>query len=78
MTANLYVTGIHAVPTVRPSPDDRWCAERPAGVVHAVARPVVDGLTSSACGVLVTATPDSDWHALTGALRCGECSRVAG
>jgi len=46
--------------------------------VHAVARPVVDGLDSSMCGVLVTATAGADWHDDRDAPRCAECSRIAG
>ncbi|GAA4739691.1 hypothetical protein GCM10023328_20940 [Modestobacter marinus] len=47
-------------------------------VTHAVARPVVDGLDQSVCGVLVSAVADQDWLAFPGADRCPECTRIAG
>ena len=47
-------------------------------MAHAVARPVVDGLDSSVCGVLVTATAGADWRDDRDAPRCAECSRIAG
>lgn len=57
---------------------------RPAGavasgsdVVHAVARPAVDGLESSVCGELVAATAGRDWSVAAGAVRCAECARIA-
>ncbi|MGY1855404.1 hypothetical protein [Modestobacter sp. SYSU DS0290] len=45
---------------------------------HAVARPVVDGLDQSVCGVLVSAVADQDWLASAGTDRCPECTRIAG
>ncbi|MGY1839028.1 MULTISPECIES: hypothetical protein [unclassified Modestobacter] len=47
-------------------------------VTHAVARPVVDGLDQSVCGVLVSAVADQDWLAFAGTDRCAECARIAG
>ncbi|MGY5885101.1 hypothetical protein [Modestobacter lacusdianchii] len=47
-------------------------------VTHAVARPVVDGLDQSVCGVLVSAVADQDWLAFPGTDRCPECTRIAG
>ena len=40
--------------------------------------PVVDGLSASVCGLLVTATPAEDWLAVRSAPRCEECARIAG
>ncbi|SOE01285.1 hypothetical protein [Blastococcus haudaquaticus] len=48
------------------------------GMAHAVARPVVDGLDASVCGVLVTAAAGADWSDDRDAPRCAECSRIAG
>lgn len=47
-------------------------------LAHAVARPVVDGLDSSVCGVLVTATAGADWRDDRHVPRCAECARIAG
>ncbi len=47
-------------------------------VVHAVARPVVDGLDQSVCGVLVSAVAARDWLAVPAAGRCQECARITG
>lgn len=47
-------------------------------VSHAVARPVVDGLDQSVCGVLVSAVAAQDWLAVPAAARCEECSRITG
>ena len=64
MTASLFVTST-------PLASD-------PGVAHAVARPVVDGLELSVCGVLVSADAGQDWVASPAAPRCPECSRIAG
>jgi hypothetical protein len=50
---------------------------RAGTVAHAVARPVVDGLAASVCGVLVTAIADMDWHDVGAVSRCAECQRIA-
>jgi hypothetical protein len=73
MTASLFVTGTHAVGVGRG--DDRRTSD---GVAHAVAKPVVDGLDVSACGLLVTAVTAQDWAATRIAPRCAECTRIAG
>ena len=49
-----------------------------ARLTHAVARPVVDGLDQSVCGVLVSVRAWQDWAAVSGAGRCEECTRIAG
>ncbi len=77
MTASLYVTGAHVASMERHLLGDGREVQRLDGVAHAVARPVVDGLASSACGLLVTAIADMDWHAVRGVPRCAECERVA-
>ena len=74
MTASLFVTGTHVVGTGSGSPDDRI----PEADVHAVAKPVVDGLELSVCGLLVTAVAGQDWPAGRAVPRCEECSRIAG
>jgi hypothetical protein len=48
------------------------------GPGHAVARPVVDGLDQSLCGVLVSVRADQDWGSVTSGGRCEECARIAG
>lgn len=77
MTGSLYVTGTHVASMERHLPGDGRDTKRLDGVAHAVARPVVDGLASSACGLLVTAIADMDWQAVRGVPRCDECERVA-
>ncbi|MDK3257449.1 hypothetical protein [Blastococcus capsensis] len=78
MTASLFVTGTGVGWIGRDlRPEDRG-ADPLVGVVHAVARPVVDGLDSSVCGVLVTATATSDWASDGVLSRCEECARIAG
>lgn len=47
-------------------------------LTHAVARPVVDGLDQSLCGVLVSVRAQEDWTTVPGAGRCEECARIAG
>jgi hypothetical protein len=49
-----------------------------AGHGHAVARPVVDGLDQSVCGVLVSVRAGEDWAVVPGDDRCEECTRIAG
>ena len=68
MTAALYATSTYAASA----------AHLPGGgdLTHAVARPVVDGLDQSICGVLVTVRAGHDWTAVPGARRCDECARV--
>jgi hypothetical protein len=77
MATSLHVTGTHVASVEHdPHPDAR-VLHRAVTVAHAVARPVVDGLAASVCGVLVTALADLDWHDV-GAPRCAECQRIAG
>jgi hypothetical protein len=73
MTASLFETGTH-VASVAHHPLDGT----EGALAHAVARPVVDGLDQSVCGVLVSATADVDWRAVEDAPRCEECCRIAG
>jgi hypothetical protein len=73
MTASLFVTGTHALGVGRG--DD---AQAPDGIAHAVAKPVVDGLEASVCGLLVTAVAAQDWPGTGIAPRCAECARIAG
>ncbi|MGY1751666.1 hypothetical protein [Blastococcus sp. SYSU D01042] len=74
MTASLFVTG---TPVVWTGHDPRGAVASGSDVVHAVARPAVDGLDSSVCGQLVAATAERDWRAEPGATRCAECARIA-
>lgn len=75
MTATPFVTGTHVV----------WTGQDPRGgavasgsdVVHAVARPAIDGLEASVCGLLVAATADREWPDGPEASRCAECARIA-
>jgi hypothetical protein len=79
MTASLFVTGIQAASVSRHRWEDEGDTVVPVGsVAHAVAKPVVDGLESSVCGLLVTATAADDWLSVRDAPRCEECSRIAG
>lgn len=74
MTASLFVTATSVAWTGRDPRD----ADAPGpDLVHAVAKPVVDGLESSVCGLLVTASAARDWSADPGAARCEECARIA-
>jgi len=69
MTATLHATSTYAASAAHlPTTGD---------LTHAVARPVVDGLDQSVCGVLVTVRARQDWTALPGADRCEECTRIA-
>jgi hypothetical protein len=77
MTASLFVTGTSVLWT------GRELGDHPAPLdgeetTHAVAKPVVDGLESSVCGLLVTATAGRDWPTAPDAPRCAECARIAG
>ena len=74
MTASLFVTG---TPVVWTGHDPRGAVASGSDVVHAVARPAVDGLESSVCGQLVAAAAGHDWAASPGATRCEECARIA-
>ena len=80
MTASLYVTGTHVASVERHAPPAREGApgSRVVDVVHAVSRPVVDGLAASVCGVLVFAMSDLDWSGVRDVVRCPECRRIAG
>ena len=71
MTASLFVTGTHAL--LR---GERGTA--PDGVAHAVAKPVVDGLEMSVCGLLVTAAAAQDWSTGRVGPGCEECARIVG
>jgi hypothetical protein len=74
MTASLFVTG---TPVVWTGHDPRGAVISGSDVVHAVARPAVDGLDSSVCGQLVAVTAGRDWTAEPGTARCAECARIA-
>jgi hypothetical protein len=79
MTASLFVTGTPAASTGRRRREDDGDPIAPGlHVAHAVARPVVDGLEFSVCGLLVTATAAEDWLAVRDTARCEECARIAG
>ena len=71
MMASLFVAGT-------PVPTDRQDGATVTALSHAVARPVVDGLESSVCGVLVTAAAARDWRFTVDGERCEECARIAG
>jgi hypothetical protein len=75
MTASLFVSGTRAMALGRNVVQD---GGEQAALTHAVAKPVVDGLESSVCGLLVTATAAEDWRSVRNAPRCEECSRIAG
>ena len=78
MTASLFVTGTGVGRTGRNSLPHGRGAGASGDVVHAVARPVVDGLDSSVCGLLVTAAATTDWGSDGSRARCEECARIAG
>ncbi|MGY2077972.1 hypothetical protein [Blastococcus sp. SYSU DS0828] len=78
MTASLFVIGIRVGWIGRDVRLDDAGAGRADDVVHAVAKPVVDGLEASLCGQLVRATAAQDWPTQHGTARCGECARLAG
>jgi len=70
MTASLYATSTYAASAAHHPGAGRQA--------HAVARPVVDGLDQSVCGVLVSVRAWQDWTTVSGANRCEECARIAG
>ncbi len=78
MTASLFVTGTPVVWVGRGVGDDHRGLAEDADVAHAVAKPVVDGLEVSVCGLLVIAVAAQDWPTPRTAPRCEECSRIAG
>ena len=76
MSASLFVTGTFATSVTLRAADDP--TDHGADVAHAVARPAVDGLDVSVCGLLVTAVATDDWADGRDAPRCEECARIAG
>ena len=76
MTASLFVTGTFATSVALRAVGDPTA--RGADVAHAVARPAVDGLDVSVCGLLVTAAAAEDWRNGRDVPRCEECARIAG
>ena len=78
MTSSLYVTGTHVASVAEDPLRDGRDLNRVINLAHAVAPPVIDGLTLSVCGVLVTAIADQDWQASWSVPRCEECRRIAG
>jgi len=78
MTASLYVTGTHVASVAHDPLRDGRDLDRSVQLAHAVAKPVVDGLADSACGVLVTAIADLDWQMVWAVPRCAECERLVG
>ena len=76
MTTSLYVTGTHVASVEHDPHRDGRDLRRAMTLAHAVARPVVDGLAASVCGVLVTAIADMDWHDVGAVSRCAECQRI--
>ena len=79
MTASLFATGTPVGPVQRsPRQDDGGAVPAGSETAHAVARPVVDGLESSICGLLGTAAAADDWLDPRTAPRCPECARIAG
>jgi hypothetical protein len=76
MTASLFVTGTPIPASGRGDRTGDRTGDGPGSVAHAVARPAVDGLDSSVCGVLVTATTTRDWASAPDADRCPECARI--
>ena len=77
MTASLFVTATPAA-SVGHRLGEAQGHGVAAAVAHAVAKPVVDGLEASVCGLLVTASAGSDWGTAGSAPRCEECARIAG
>jgi hypothetical protein len=75
MTASRYAITAPVYAVARPV--GHATGDRP-GTAHAVSRPVVDGLTSSECGLLVDATADHEWRDVSGTEKCPECERLAG
>ena len=75
MTASLFVSATRAIAVGHGVGQD---SADQVPVTHAVAKPVVDGLESSVCGLLVTAAAADDWPSIRDAPRCEECARIAG
>jgi hypothetical protein len=69
MTATLHATSTYAASAAH--------LPGAANLTHAVARPVVDGLDQSVCGVLVSVRAEQDWAGVADG-RCEECTRIAG
>jgi hypothetical protein len=78
MTARLYVPTTHVASVAHDHRSPGVEANRTVDVAHAVARPAVDGLESSVCGVLVSAIAELGWDAVPEAQKCEECRRIAG
>jgi hypothetical protein len=78
MTTDLYVTGTHVASVEHARLPDGGDDYGVGGTVHAVSRPVVNGLAASVCGILVTAITAMDWADGRAVLRCDECRRIAG
>ena len=79
MTACLFVTGTPAASVGHHfQRGDGDLSVVGGGVAHAVARPAVDGLESSVCGLLVTAAAAEDWPSGRDVPKCEECARIAG
>ncbi|WP_324276193.1 hypothetical protein [Blastococcus brunescens] len=78
MTASLFVTALSVGPFGRDIRPEDCGSARVGNVVHAVAKPVVDGLEASVCGLLVRAAAAEDWPATPDVDRCEECARIAG
>ncbi len=77
MTAASYVTGTLVMTKVRHTAV-AGSANDILNMAQAVARPSVDRLDSSMCGVLVTALIDSSREVVPDLPKCTECRRVAG
>jgi hypothetical protein len=75
MTVSLFAPGTHVASVQR---DPRGAGPPAGGPAHAVARPTVDGLEVSVCGVLVDALAGTDWLEVDDTGRCPECARIAG
>jgi hypothetical protein len=78
MTGSLFATGSAVGSIEGERLGSRHAIGRAKDVAHAVARPVVDGLEASVCGVLVVAHSAADWPASGGGPQCQECARIAG
>jgi hypothetical protein len=78
MRASVYVTGARVASGERQRLVDDRDENGPGSLAHAVARPVVNGLAASVCGMLVTAIADMDWEESRGVPGCQECRRIAG
>jgi hypothetical protein len=78
VTTSVYVTGTHVASVAEDPLRDGRDLNRVIKLAHAVALPVIDGLTASVCGNLVTAIADQEWLSSWSVPRCEECRRVAG